>query len=268
MDATRYVHGYSIREAQRLADQATILRPLLHDGIVFPAGSHVLEPGCGTGMQTAALLAASHGIRLTSMEIDAAQLARARAALAARSEVDFVEGDLLTAPLAPGSFDHAFVCFLLEHLPCPAAALAVLRRVVKPGGLVVVVEGDHGSCRFHPETHAGRVVWEALSARQRQLRGDPDIGRRLHGLLRGAGLADVTVEPRMVYADAGHATFRDAFVRRIIVPMVEGTRDAALAAGFADPATWNQGIADLAATADGDEGVICYTFFRARARNP
>jgi SAM-dependent methyltransferase len=263
-----YVHGYSPRETERLADQAAILRPLLHDGVAFPAGSRVLEPGCGTGEQTAALLAGSPGIRITALDVDGAQLARARAAVSPAAAVDFIVADLITAPLASHGFDHAFVCFLLEHLVEPSAALAVLRRVVKPGGIVVVIEGDHGSCRFHPETGAARAVWEALSVCQRRLGGDPDIGRRLHGLLRAAGLTDVTVEPRMVYADAGSVALRDGFVRRIIVPMVQGAREPALAAGIVDATTWDRGIAELTATADGLEGSFCYTFFRARARNP
>src|SRR5690349_18375077 len=162
MESPRYIHGYSLQETARLADQAAILRPLLHDGVVFPPGSHVLEPGCGTGQQTAALLAASPGIRITAIDVDPEQLARAAAAVPSGAPVALVAGDLLGAPLAPQSFDHAFVCFLLEHLVDPAAALAVLRRVVKPGGRVVVIEGDHGSYRFHPETPAARAVWEAL----------------------------------------------------------------------------------------------------------
>lgn len=263
----RYVHGYGPRETQRLADQATILRALLHDGVAFPSGSRVLEPGCGTGVQTAALLARSRGIHITAIDIDAAQLARARAGLASASGVEFIEADLRTAPLAPGSFDHAFLCFLLEHVPRPAAALEAVRRAVAPGGGIVVIEGDHGSCRFHPETAASRSVWEALSACQRRLGGDPDIGRRLHGLLTAAGFAEVTVEPRLVYADAGADALRDGFVRRIIVPMVQGARDQAIGARLVEPAAWDLGIAELLATADGD-GAFYYTFFRARARNP
>jgi SAM-dependent methyltransferase len=268
MDDQRYVHGYAPREAVRLADQAAILHSLLHEGVVFPAGSHVLEPGCGTGEQTAALLAANPGIRITALDVDATQLVRARTAVPAGASVDFVAADLLTAPLAPRSFDHAFVCFLLEHLVDPAAALAILRHVVKPGGQVVVIEGDHGSCRFHPETAAARAVWEALPAYQRLLGGDPDIGRRLHGLLRMAGLVDVTVEPRLVYADAGRAILRDGFVRRIIVPMVQSAREPSLAAGLVDASTWERGIAELTATADRSDGTFCYTFFRATARIP
>lgn len=260
-----YVHGYSIREAERLSDQAAILRALIHEGTAFPPGSRVLEPGCGTGGQTAALLQASPGIRLTCMDIDAGQLALARERLG--DAVAFRQGDLLAESFPPGSFDHAFVCFLLEHLRQPEEALAALRRMVRPGGTVVVVEGDHGSCRFHPETPAALAVWEALVAGQRRLGGDPMIGRRLHGLLARAGFADIRVSPRLVYADAGNPGLREGFVRRIIVPMVEGVRGAALASGF-DPAAWERGIADLTATdADGD-GVFCYTFFRATVRVP
>lgn len=264
-----YVHGYSAREAERLADQANILRPLLHGDTRFPPGARVLEPGCGTGMQTDALLDGSPGIDLTCLDVDAGQLARARARLGARgAAVSFRQGDLLDAPFAPASFDAAFVCFLLEHLTRPEAALAALRRLVRPGGTIVVVEGDHGSCRFHPETPAALAVWSALVACQRRLGGDPDIGRRLYGLLDGAGCADVVVEPRMVYADAGNPALREGFVRRIIVPMVDGVRAAALDAGLLDAPAWARGLADLDATADGRAGAFCYTFFKATARVP
>ena len=263
-----YVHGYSAREAERLSDQAAILRPLLHHDTVFPPGSRVLEAGCGTGGQTQALLDGCPGVRLTCLDIDARQLDLARARLGERAAgVTFRQGDLLSAPSPPASFDHAFVCFVLEHLAEPEAALAALRRMVRPGGLVMVTEGDHGSCRFHPETPAALAVWDALVAEQRRLGGDSTIGRRLHGLLTGAGLTDVRVSPRMVYADAGNPALREGFVRRIIVPMVDGVRSAALDGGF-DPAAWEQGIADLLATDADGQGVFCYIFFKATARVP
>ena len=48
-----YVHGYSARESERLADQAQTLTELLHHDTHYPAGSRVLEVGCGIGAQTA-----------------------------------------------------------------------------------------------------------------------------------------------------------------------------------------------------------------------
>jgi cyclopropane fatty-acyl-phospholipid synthase-like methyltransferase len=54
-----YVHGYTDIEARRLADQANMLARLLHADISFPAGSRVLEAGCGIGAQTIHLAANS-----------------------------------------------------------------------------------------------------------------------------------------------------------------------------------------------------------------
>ena len=48
----QYVHGYSEREAQRLNDQANTIAELLHYDSVWPAGSMILEAGCGVGAQT------------------------------------------------------------------------------------------------------------------------------------------------------------------------------------------------------------------------
>ena len=50
-----YVHGYSARESERLADQAQTLTELLHHDTHYPAGSRVLEAGCGIGAQTVIL---------------------------------------------------------------------------------------------------------------------------------------------------------------------------------------------------------------------
>ena len=57
----RYVHGYTEREGLRLVDQATTLSGILHRGGAYPAGSKVLEAGCGLGAQTVILAGNSPG---------------------------------------------------------------------------------------------------------------------------------------------------------------------------------------------------------------
>jgi len=263
MDDHPYVHGRSPRELERLADQALILRSLIHDGVRFSPGSRLLEPGCGAGMQTRALLENSPGIEILALDRDAGQIAEARSRIGDRGDVTFLVADVETAPLEPESFDHAFVCFLLEHLSAVRAALSAIRRLVRPGGTITVMEGDHGGCRFHPETPAARAVWEALSARQRRLGGDPDIGRRLHAELTGAGFIEARTELRAVWVDGTDPASRDAFVRRIITPMVAGGVDERAI----DAATFDRGLAELeAAAAEG--GSFYYGFFRATARVP
>lgn len=259
----RYVHGRTAREAERLADQARILRPLIHDGVRFPPGARILEPGCGTGMQTLALLDNSPGIAVTAIDRDAGQVAIARSRLGGRDGVTFQVAAIEAADLPPASFDHAFVCFLLEHLPDRAGALSAIARALRPGGTITAIEGDHGCCRFSPETPAARAVWEALSARQRRLGGDPDVGRRLHAELTGAGFVDARTEIRPVWVDGTDPASRDAFVRRIIRPMVEG----GIAGAEIDDETRVRGLAELEATAD-PGGSFFYGFHRARARVP
>lgn len=267
---TAYVHGYSAREAERLGDQADILRPLIHDGTAYTAGARVLEVGCGTGEQTLTLAASSPEADFVSVELSAQSLAMARdrACQTGLANVAFVRGDLFALPFAEGRFDHAFICFVLEHLVEPERALAAIHRLVRPGGTVTVMEGDHGSCYFHPETEAARDAWESLIAVQRHAGGDALIGRRLYPLLAGAGFADVSVAPKMVYADEAHPAEMDLFVARTIVPMVEGVREKAVALGLVDEAIFARGIADLRATGIPPAGTFCYTFFRATARVP
>lgn len=168
-------------------------------------------------------------------------------------------------PASGENFDHIFVCFVLEHLPDPAGALAALGRVLKPGGSLTVIEGDHGSFYCHPESPLARRTVQCLVELQAGLGGDACIGRRLYPLLTGAGFGDVRVEPRMVYVDGGRPELAEGFSRNTFTAMVRGVREDALAKGLMTPRDWDAGVADLERAAAPD-GVFCYTFFRGAAR--
>ncbi|MFG3054900.1 methyltransferase domain-containing protein [Kitasatospora sp. NPDC048239] len=265
-----YVHGYSDTEARRLGDQADTLAELLHADTSYPAGSRVLEAGCGVGAQTVHLLASSPGVRLTAADISADSLAQARARVAAQmpgAQPVWHHGDLHELPFADDSFDHVFVCFVLEHLADPAAALAALRRVLRPGGTITVIEGDHGSAFFHPDSAAARAAVGHLVRLQAGAGGDSLVGRRLYPLLVEAGFGDVAVRPRTVYADGGRPALVEGFTRRTFITMVESVRADALAAGLATADEFDRGIDELRRTAQ-EGGTFHYTFFKAVAVNP
>ena len=154
----KYVHGYASRENARLQDQAGALVDLLHCDTSYPAGSLVLEAGCGVGAQTVALARNSPWAQIVSVDIseDSIAVAKARTDAAGVSNVQFRQADIFALPFEPESFDHVFVCFLLEHLSRPLEALAVLKGSLKPGGTITVIEGDHGSAYFHPDSDAAR----------------------------------------------------------------------------------------------------------------
>jgi ubiquinone/menaquinone biosynthesis C-methylase UbiE len=268
-DSPSYVHGYSASEAARLGDQADTLAELLHHDTHYPAGACVLEAGSGVGAQTVHLLRHSPDARFTCVDREPSSLAAARAAVAASpfatSQVSFVEADLFRLPFPEASFDHAFVCFVLEHLARPREALRALQRVLRPGGTLTVIEGDHGSAFFHPDSPKARRTIDCLVRAQANAGGDANIGRRLFPLLVEAGLHDVSVSPRLVYADSSRPRWVDGFTRKTFVAMVEGAREPSLRLGLIREDEWAEGIADLKRTSL-DHGTFCYTFFKATAR--
>ncbi|MBO0705676.1 MAG: class I SAM-dependent methyltransferase [Candidatus Dormibacteraeota bacterium] len=119
-----YVHGYSASESARLGDQASTLTDLLHADTSYPAASRVLEAGCGVGAQTVILAVRSPAAAYTSIDVSAESLAQAelRVGEAGLANVTLQRADILDLPFGPEQFDHVFLCFVLEHLPDPAAA--------------------------------------------------------------------------------------------------------------------------------------------------
>ena len=261
-----YVHGYSGREGERLADQADTLAELLHSDTFYPSGSVVLEVGCGVGAQTVSLARRSPEATIVAMDISADSLAAARASIrsAGFRNVVFQQANVYSMTFAPDTFDHVFVCFVLEHLSRPREALGHLRQVLKPGGTITVIEGDHGSAYFHPESPNARKAIRCLIELQARAGGDSLIGRTLYPLLLGSGFRNVSVSPRMVYVDSSRPHLVEGFTRNTFTAMVEGVRERALAAGLIDEATWTKGIRDLHRTTEVD-GTFCYTFFKAVA---
>ncbi|MEO3751649.1 methyltransferase domain-containing protein [Streptomyces sp. B6B3] len=269
-DTNAYVHGYSAREAQRLGDQADTLAALLHADTRYPAGSRVLEAGCGVGAQTVHLVAGSPGARIVSVDVSAESLARARALVTERApgaSVEWRQADLYGLPFDEASFDHVFVCFVLEHLKDPRAVLAELRRVLRPGGTLTVVEGDHGSTFFHPDGPYARAAIDCQVRLQAAGGGNALIGRELQPLLAEAGFADVVVRPRTVYADETRPELVRGFTRDTFVAAIEAVRTDALAAGLTTEADFDRGVAELSRSAE-PGGTFHYVFVKGTAVRP
>jgi ubiquinone/menaquinone biosynthesis C-methylase UbiE len=262
-DPHPYVHGRTVREADRLAYQASGLAHLLHHDTRYPAGSRVLEAACGVGAQSVILAKNSPEAEFVSVDISPESLLQAeqRAAEAGCTNITFRPADVYDLPFASGSFDHVFVCFLLEHLPDPLLALHRLKTVIRPGGTITAIEGDHGSALFYPESHEAHRVIQCLIDIQREMGGNSLIGRELRHLMDEAGFCSVEVSPRTVYADAGHPEGREG-VKNIFIAMVEGVREEALSRGMVTGPEWEKGIRDLYRTTE-NGGTFAYTFFKA-----
>jgi ArsR family transcriptional regulator len=105
---------------------------------LLPAGLRVVDLGCGTGDALAAL--APHVALAVGIDGEPAMLEQARRRLAASSHVTLVAGRLEAVPLPGGAFDAALLGLVLHHVDDPAVVLAEARRLLAPGGVVVVLD--------------------------------------------------------------------------------------------------------------------------------
>ncbi len=99
-------------------------------------GGQVLDVATGTGLVAQARLA--RGVRVTGLDQSPARLACARERFGDR--VELVEGSADELPFDDASFDHLTFTYLLRYVDDPAATLAELARVVRPGGTIAMLE--------------------------------------------------------------------------------------------------------------------------------
>ncbi|KAF5431729.1 Ubiquinone/menaquinone biosynthesis C-methylase UbiE [Candidatus Methanophagaceae archaeon] len=261
-----YIHGYSEKELKRLQDQANTLDELLHYDSIFPENSKILEDGCGVGSQIKIIAPKNPSCHFTSIDISETSLEKAKIMIQALNikNVILQIGDIFDLHFEAESFDHIFVCFVLEHLSNPVQALLNLKKVLRKGGTITVIEGDHGSAYFYPRSDAAQKAINCQVQLQALHGGNALIGREIYPLLSKAGFSDCLVSPRMVYADSSKPELVEGFIKNTFTAMIEGVEKDALNNSLIDKYEWDQGIKDLYRTAEKD-GVFCYTFFKGKA---
>ena len=193
-----YVHGYSDTEQQRLVAQAAYWRDeLILPGLGYMPGERVLEIGCAAGATLAVIASAVPAIELAGIDLEPRQIEFARRHLASRGcpDADLRVGSAERLPWPDAHFDHVFVMWLLEHLHDPRPVLAEARRVLVPGGTIVVIETDYASFTTYPESedyeYLRRAQYDLFAAN-----GNPIIGRILAMRLDGAGFHHVHSQVR------------------------------------------------------------------------
>ena len=101
-------------------------------------------------------------------------------------------GDVMALPFEDASFDVVHAHQVLQHLADPVGALAEMRRVTRPGGIVAVRDAVYSAMTWFPES-VGMEQWRSVyMATARANGGEPDAGSRLLSWARAAGFTDVT----------------------------------------------------------------------------
>jgi len=171
--------------ARRTGGAAAFLAPELR------AGMRLIDCGCGPGSITVDLARAvapgdAIGIDLRK---DAVMHGRALASERGIANVMFQAASVYQLPYADGTFDVAFSSAVLQHLAAPLLALNEMRRVLKPGGVIGIVDGSSTITFRHP-TNPLLEAWDKLRGLQREYNtGRPSEALELRVLLRDAGFA-------------------------------------------------------------------------------
>jgi protein-L-isoaspartate O-methyltransferase len=259
-----YVHGYSKREVQRLSDQANTLDEIIHGDSIFKNGSKILEIGCGTGSQTVIMAKKNSSCHFTSIDITEESLEEAKKRIKKNkiTNVTFEKCDIRKINYEKEYFDYIVICFVLEHISNIHIIFQNLRKVLKQKGKIMVIEGDHGSTYFYPDSNLARKTIECQVQLQKNNGGNANIGRELFLILQKNNFNKINVTPKMIYVDPSKPILVEGFTKNTFIAMIEGVKDDAIKNNMISENDWKRGIEDLYKTIS---GIFCYTFFKGWA---
>jgi SAM-dependent methyltransferase len=170
----------------------------------LPQGARVLEVGCGTGAVTR-VLATWPGVGETiGVDPSPVFLARARELASSVTTMSFQEADGRSLPFPNSTFDAVVFHTTLCHVPGPKAALHEAARVLRPGGCLLVFDGDYATATV--ATQAGDPLNTCVEAFREHFVHDPWLVRRLPALVRMVG-ADLVCVRSYGYVEAPNPGF-------------------------------------------------------------
>lgn len=189
---TGYTMGYN-EEFRQLLDRRSAATHAAHLLPHLQPGMRVLDLGCGPGTISVGLAEAVAPGELHGIDLEESQVAMARAAAEAggHGNTTFHVGDATELPFEDGEFDVVHCHAVLMHIPDTAAALAEVRRVLKPGGLFAAREVIVDSCFLEPVEPEVAEAWAIFAKLVEANGGYPQMGRELRRALLDAGFTDI-----------------------------------------------------------------------------
>lgn len=161
--------------------------------IALSVGARVLEIGCGNGASTKLIMEHVSPTQLVGIDPSSVFIDMARATFAGDPRASFAVGDAVATGQADASFDLVIAHTVYSHLADPEGALAEARRVLRPGGQLVIFDGDFATITV--ALFDGDPLQSAVATVLRHMMHAPYIMRRLPALVTAAGFSVRSVEP-------------------------------------------------------------------------
>jgi arsenite methyltransferase len=187
--------------------------------ITLPKRAQILEVGCGNGAATKLIMEHLRPAQLVGIDPSSAFIDMASETFAGEPRISFAVGDAVATGQADAFFDLVIAHTVYSHLVNPEGALTEANRVLKPGGQLVIFDGDFATLSV--ALSDGDPLQSAAGAVLRNLVHAPYIMRRLPGLVTAAGFSVQSVEP--------HGYVQTTTPDYLLTLLSRGTRAAAQA---------------------------------------
>ena len=209
--AEEYLLANQPSELERLRLQSLVWEPSGRQLLANPDGSggRALDFGCGAlgWLRILSEWVGPSG-QVVGADIDESLLDAARSFLKAEgiSNVELVADDLFDSKLEPQSFDLVHARYQIAPLGRGQEQVASYRRLVRPGGSVILEEWDLSSWHFNPSAPAAERLVRLISEIFAVLGGE--AGRELPELLRTIGIEEPEIDAHVIALKPGHPYLR------------------------------------------------------------
>lgn len=206
-------------------------------------GLSVLDVGCGTGAITRSIAEkVGPAGRVVGIDPNPGLIEQATQTHAAMAGLSFRQGDVYTFD-TDERFDLVTCARTLQWLADPAAALANMKRLVKPGGCLAILDFNHEKISWEPEPPASMKTFYAAFLQWRTDAGfDNAIADHLEALMRTVGFSDIRIEQQFETAQRGEPSF--AIDSRLWAEVAELRGPQLVKAGYITEVLRLQAIAD------------------------
>lgn len=267
--SSKYLHGYTKKEQDRLLSQAEFLEPFVYSGVNLEFLTNCLEVGSGVGAQTKILLRRFPKLKVQSIELSRDQISRAKVFLAAelkQKRVQILEGDATQFKLKQ-KFQSAFLCWFLEHVPDPLAALKNTFDHLEPGAVIYCSEVFNQTLFLDPYSPAAIKYWFEFNDLQWTIKGHPFVGAKLGHYLKEAGFTDIRTEVRPFHFDSRSPKIRSAFIDYFFQILLSAEKEM-IKTGRVSKELVNEMHKEFEVVKRTQDSVFFYAYIHATARKP
>lgn len=198
------------QEAHRLAERAQMRMqgfPQLLLRHKYPSEGQVLEIGTAQGLRARLMAEQFPHSKVIGIDRSEELLAEAIHTHREITNLEFHQADVYDLPYADNSFDFIYARLVFMHLTDPMKALNSMKRVLKPGGHILIEDADRDCMFFEPAPPSLRSFWNQVQDGQRRLGGDPNVGRKLASYYSQLGLSQINIEVQTILGKGAEIEF-------------------------------------------------------------